>query len=255
MRYHKPHSNFKNNQQGQVRIVLALFGAVLLIVVLTVSNFVYKIAYEKGYDSSNKETKILTDGIEMNTEGVKSIQLENKVLKSETEAAKQERDISLNNLVEMRERVKKLQTSNAQLQQTIDIYGKNIMSRGGIPLQIIGAKIAPLPEGAYEYRFDILQLTKDGKVQELKPSIKLLTKTSFVSIPLEPSSYEIKGVARVRGRFVMPKGFTPSQMQLNLTAGSEELEQVYNWKLGKRTNNLPLSLAEIPDTDDSPITD
>ncbi len=83
----------------------------------------------------------------------------------------------------------------------------------------------------------------------------ILYSTSFVSVPIKPKTYEINGVARIRGRFTMPEGFTPQQLRLKLSAGSEDIEQLYNWRLGKRKNDIPLSLAEVPNPDQRPITD
>ncbi len=233
--------------------LFVLFAIALVITSVIISTFVYKHAYRKGYHDANKEAKILADGIEMNADGLKSIQLENEILKNEADTAKQERDITLNNLVELRKRIDELNITNLQLEQTVELYGKNIARQGGIPLQIIGAKIEPLPENAFEYRFDVLKLAKDGKARTLRPRLELLNSTSFVNIPVKPSSYDIAGVARIRGRFVMPDGFQPKQLRLKLKTGDERLEQLYNWRLGKRKNNMPLSLAEIPNTDQKPI--
>ncbi len=248
-----PLNNSHNRQQGAVSWLLLLFAVALIIVSVIISIFVYKHAYQKGYHDANKEAKIVTDGIEMNADGLKSIQLENEILKNEADTAKQERDITLNNLIELRKRIDELKITNLQLKQTNKLYGKSIARQGGIPLQIIGAKIEPLPENAFEYRFDVLKLAKDGKSRTLKPRIELLNSTSFVNIPVKPSRYDIAGVARIRGRFIMPEGFSPKQLRLKLKAGDENLEQIYNWKLGKRKNNIPLSLSEVPETDQRPI--
>lgn len=234
--------------------LLVLFAAALVIVSIIVSTLSYKFAYRKGYHQANKEASVTADGVAINAEGIKSIQLENDVLQNESDTAKQERDITLSNLTELRKRMEELETTNLQLQQTLSLYSKNISAQGGIPLQVIGAKIEPLPEDAFEYRFDVLQLTADGRTQTLRPRIELLNRTSFVEIPMKPTTYDISGVARIRGRFVMPEGFTPLQVKLRLRAGEENIEQLYNWRFGKRKNDVPLSLAEVPEPDQRPIT-
>ena len=52
----------------------------------------------------------------------------------------------------------------------------------------------------------------------------------------------------------MPDGFNPMQVKLTLSADGQEVEQLYNWRLGKRKDNVPLSLAEIPKTNERPIS-
>ncbi len=250
-----PNNKMNDNKPKLTKKLLPIFAITLIVVSLILSIFVYKLAYRKGYHDANRETKILADGIEMNTAGLKNIQLENEILKNEADSALQERDISLNNLVNLRKRMEELSITNAQLKQTIKLYAKNLSVQGGIPLQVIGVKIEPLPEQAYEYRFDVLQLAPDGKTYTLYPKIDLLNSTSFVSIPIKPKTYEINGVARIRGRFTMPEGFNPQQLRLKLSAGNENIEQLYNWRLGKRKNDVPLSLAEVPHPDQRPITD
>ncbi len=251
---HHISSHSKKNQQGITSWIMVLFAVALILVSIIVSTLTYRFSYRKGYHEAIEEAKISSDGVELNAEGLKSIQLENEIIKNEAEAAKQERDITLKNLADLRTKLEEQTVTNLQLQQTLDIYGKTIAKQGGIPLEIIGAKIEPLPENAFEYRFDVLKLAKDGAPRTLRPKMQLLNDTSFVEIPLQPSSYNIAGVARIRGRFIMPKGFRPLQVKLILSAGGEELEQLYNWRFGKRKNNIPLSLAEMPDTDQRPIT-
>lgn len=243
----------KKNQHGMTSWLLLLIAIALVVVSIIVSTFVYKFAYRKGYHDSNEASKVTTDGVELNADGLKNIQLQNRFLKKEANTAQQERDITLKNLADLHDRVEKLTVTNLQLKQTNELYGKNIARQGGIPLQIIGAKIEPLPENAFEYRFDVLKLSANGRTLKLRPQMELLNSTSFVDIPIKPSNYDIAGVARIRGRFVMPDGFVPRQVRLKLKAGGDSIEQLYNWKFGKRKNNVPLSLAEIPETDQRPI--
>lgn len=55
----------------------------------------------------------------------------------------------------------------------------------------------------------------------------------MVEIPLKPSTYDVQGIARIRGRFVMPEEFEPKQIKIELTAGTEHTEQLYDWQVGK----------------------
>ena len=141
----------------------------------------------------------------------------------------------------------------AAVAQLNEIYAEIISEQGGMPLQILGAKIEPLPENAFEYGFDIGMLASDGKAKRLKPTLTLLNDDDFVEVPLEPASYTIEGITRIRGRFMMPSGFKPLQVKLSLRAGGQEVEQLYDWKLGDKVDNMPLSLLDLPEVDESPI--
>ncbi|MEJ6069363.1 hypothetical protein MT378_16590, partial [Psychrobacter sp. 16-Bac2893] len=162
-------------------------------------------------------------------------------------------EISLANLKELRENQQAIMVENRQVAQLNDLYAEIVSEKGGMPLQILGAKIEPLPENAFEYGFDIGMLASDGKAKRLNPTLTLLDDDDFVEVPLEPVSYTIEGVTRIRGRFTMPAGFKPLQIKLNLKAAGQEVEQLYDWKLGAKVDNMPLSLLDLPDVDESPI--
>ena len=51
----------------------------------------------------------------------------------------------------------------------------------------------------------------------------------------------------------MPAGFKPLQVKLNLKAGNQQLEQLYDWTIGDMVDNMPLSLVDLPEVDQSPI--
>lgn len=240
-------------QQGIAKNLLLLFASALVIVALVTMIFAYKIGYRQGYHRANVDVTMTEDGEELTADNIKSIRLENDILKTEMATVQQERDISLNNLIYLRQDKQELKVENLQLKQVNTIYEKNLMKRGGMPLQVIGAEIKPLPENAFEYHFDVAMLSEDGKEKPLSPKLTLLNATSFVEVPLEPSEYDIKGIVRIRGRFLMPKGFQPRQLILKLSSNGDNLEEMYNWRVGQHLENLPLSLSEMPEVDQAPV--
>lgn len=244
------------SQRGMVSsLLLVLFVAAILLVAVLSLIVGYKMGYRLGVSDANEQAKLIIDSEELTAENVKALRVENELLVSQVATAKQERDISLTNLTDLRENEQALEVKNLQLEQVNKVFANALIREGGLPLQIIGAQIEPLPEGAFEYRFDVVMLDNDGKTQKLRPVLQLLNDTSFVDVPLDPSSYDIDGVARIRGRFMMPKGFNPQQAKLTLKAGGETAEQLYNWRLGKQVEDMPMSLAEIPEADQRPIED
>lgn len=242
-----------HKQQGNTLTVFILFLIALIVVALLVAIFSYKIGYSSGFKSVESEGDIVINGQVVTSESLEKLEKQNKMYKTEAETAMQERDMSLRNLESIRAEADELKITNLQLEKTVDVFASSIAKQGGIPLQVVGAKIEPLPENAFEYRFDVAMVSDDGEYTTLEPTLTLLNDTSFVNIPLTPSSYEIRGVSYIRGRFVMPEGFDPVQLKLNLVAGDETKEQIYNWRTGKKKESMPSSLAEVPDTDKRPV--
>ncbi|WP_296245107.1 MULTISPECIES: hypothetical protein [unclassified Psychrobacter] len=240
-------------QQGASTLVLALFVVAVLVTALVGLTFGHKLGYQRGYYSMQTEAKQAVITSQEATQELKDLRLSSKIATNEAATAKQELEISLANLKELRENQQELTVENRQLSQLNEIYAELLSEKGGMPLQILGAKIKPLPENAFEYGFDVAMLASDGKAKRLKPTLTLLNDNDFVEVPLEPLSYTIDGITRIRGRFMMPVGFKPLQVKLNLKAGGQEVEQLYDWKLGDKVDSMPLSLLDLPELDESPI--
>lgn len=234
--------------------LLAAFGSSLFLVALVSLLFGRQIGYHQGESHAVEQAKIAAGGEEISGENFKALKLKAETLQNALVIAQQERDISLNNLAELRLDEQELKVTNLQLQQNDEIFTKLLAKQGGIPLQIIGAKIVPLPENAYEYRYDVAMLDKSNQPKRLTPKMTLLDETHMVEVPLEPNTYNIRGMARVRGRFVMPKAFTPKQVKVEFESSGDHIEKIYDWQLGEPVDNMPYSLAETPETDKSPVT-
>lgn len=242
-----------STQRGASTLVLALFVIVVLVTAMVGLIFGHKIGYQRGFHSMQTETKQAMINSTQATKELEKLRLSNKIATNQAATSKQELEISLANIKELRENQKELTIENKQVAQLNEIYADLISEKGGMPLQILGAKIEPLPENAFEYGFDIGMLASDGQAKRLKPTLTLLNANDFVEVPLEPSTYMIEGIVRIRGRFIMPAGFKPIQIKLSLESGQQKVEQLYDWKLGDRVDSMPLSLLDLPAVDESPI--
>lgn len=235
--------------------MLMAFAVSMLIVAAMAMLFGQRIGYNRGISYAAKQAKIAADGQEISASNVKALKLKSDMLQSQLATAQQERDISLANLAKLREDTESLRVTNLQLEQGQTFLTKALAKKGGIPLQVIGAKIVPLPESAYEYRFDVGMVDTGDQQRILTPKLTLLDEVNMVEVPLEPSSYKINGVARIRGRFIMPKDFVPKQVKLELSAGGQLAEHIYDWQLGQPVDDMPYSLEEVPEADARPVTD
>lgn len=241
------------NNNTPSRMLIA-FGVSLVIVAALALMFGQRIGYNRGLSYAAKQAKILAEGQEISASNVKALKLKSDNLQSQLTTTQQERDISLANLADLRESTKELNITNMQLKQGQEFLTQALAKKGGVPLQVIGAKIAPLPEHAYEYRFDVGMIDPSNQQKTLTPKLTLLDDVNMVEVPLEPRTYPINGIARVRGRFIMPKDFTPKQVKLELSAGGQTAEHIYEWQLGQPVDDLPYSLEEAPEADQRPIT-
>ena len=247
------HDSIARSQQGTSTLVLALFVIAILVTAVVALLFGHKLGYQRGYYSMQNETKQAIITSKESLQELKDLRVSHKIATNEVATAKQELEISLVNLKELRENQQAIMVENRQVAHLNDLYAEIVSEQGGMPLQILGAKIEPLPEYAFEYGFDIGMLASDGKAKRLNPTLTLLDDDDFVEVPLDPVSYTIEGVTRIRGRFTMPAGFKPLQIKLNLKAAGQEVEQLYDWKLGAKVDNMPLSLLDLPEVDESPI--
>ena len=242
-----------NRQLGSTNGMLVLFVVAMMATALVALLLGQKIGYQRGYHSSQSALNKNADGEALTVEQVKALKRKNEILSNDVATAKQELAISLTNLDELRRIDEELKVSNRQLTQVNDVFNDFIANKGGMPLTVIGAKIEPLPEQAFEYRFDVAMVSRDGKSKTLTPTLTLLNDESLVEVPLEPRRYDINGVARIRGRFMMPDGFKPLQAKLTLKSNGQSVEQIYDWRLGNSIENMPLSLEELPEVDENPV--
>lgn len=244
-----------SSQNPNMSSIFLGFGASLFIVAIIGLIFGQKIGYSRGISHSTAQIKQVTDGEEVSARNVKALKLKVNSLENQVQTAQQERDISLTNLETWRDDMAKLNVKNLQLEQNNAFLTKMLAKLGGIELQIIDSQIAPLPENAYEYRFDVGMIDGNNRKLQLIPKLTLIDEINMVEVPIIPRSYEIQGVARIRGRFIMPAKFTPKQLKIELSAGGQRIEQIYDWRLGKSVDNMPISLQEVPETDKRPITE
>lgn len=240
-------------QQGASTLVLALFVVVVLVTTTVGLLIGHKLGYQQGFHSMQTETKQAMINSSEATKELDKLRLSNKIATNQAATAKQELEISLANIKELRENQQELTVENRQVAQLNEMYAEVISDKGGMPLRILGAKIKPLPENAFEYGFDIAMLSSDGQAKRLKPTLTLLNDNSLVEVPLDSETYTIEGITRIRGRFTMPSGFKPLQVKLNLQAGGQQVEQLYDWSLGANVDGMPLSLLDLPKVDESPI--
>lgn len=236
--------NTSRLERGSAPQILVLFVLALILVAMVMAVFGYKIGHKQGVRSAHQAVQSDKGEDEAQISPVEVLNL-----KKQLETAVQERDISLSNIETLQEQYEALKTSNLQLEQLNALLLDSVAKEGGVPLKVLASEIAPMPDRTFEYRFDVAMIDKSGKAVSMTPKLTLLNATSMVQIPLKPARYEVQGVTRIRGRFVMPEDFEPKQIKIELEAGTERTEQLYNWQVGK-----VMSVKEDTGIDERPIS-
>lgn len=218
--------------QGLVltKLVLPLVALILLVVAVSTAFFAYRLGVERGLKLS---MAIATDdkGNALTVQDIKAIHLENSVLKSEMETLIKERDISLNNLNLIKDELQSLRSGNSELEKLTQELSQTLEEQSSIKGKALDVVKMSLSEnqGAYAFRFDVLVPSIHPK--PVVPKLTLLNATSMVEVPLKPDSYDAKGLIVIQGRLVLPEGFSPTQLQLTLSSGSERIVKLYNWQM------------------------
>ena len=216
------------HQRGSTQQIFVLFAGVVIFVAIVMAVFGYHIGQKQGMRSA------INEAVEEKMEAENQADLaQETALKQKLETAIQEHDIGLKNIQSLHEQNESIKTTNLQLEQLNTMLLQSVAKQGGVPLKVLASEIVSMPDRTFEYRFDVAMVDKSGQSVTMMPKITLLNATNMVEIPVKPATYSIKGIAHIRGRFVMPEGFEPKQIKLDLKAGSEDTEQLYNWQVGK----------------------
>lgn len=232
------------SQQGSVRKLFVLFIISILAVGAGAGYLGQWLGFKLGADSLGETAKAYH---KLKSEA-ESRDKELEDMKQKLTLAIQERDVSLNNMEEIRENIAMLQRREEFLVSQRDAYQSMVAKKGGVSLKIYDQKIKPLPENAFEYRFDLMLVQpKDKAARNITVDLTLIDGEAIVRVPLKQSRYEIDGFKRIQGRFIMPKGFTPKKLKIAISGvGKENVVQYYNWSLGKRVQGMPAGLIDVP---------
>lgn len=213
-----------------IKLVLPVVALLLLVVAISTAILAYRLGVERGLKLS-MVMAVDEEGNPLTAQDVKAIHLENSVLKSEMQTLIKERDISLNNLNLIKDELQNLRSGNSELEKLTQELSNTLEEQSSIKGKSLDVvKMSLTADGdIYAYRFDVLIPGLQPK--PVTPKLTLLNATSMVEVPLKPDSYNAKGLIVIQGRFALPKGFVPTQMQLTLNAGGERVVKLYNWQM------------------------
>ena len=160
-------------------------------------------------------------------------------------AAVQERDVAVTNSNELYLSLQKALDQQAQSETTAVIYLEVLRQRGGIPLPVQHIAIKPLPENAFEYQLDLVQVSPSKRAASGTVELRLIRGTEVLVVPLEDKNFNFENYERLTGRWTMPKGFTPQFIEVRLT-GSTPVTRRFSWSRGEAVESQSAFVSEIP---------
>jgi len=169
------------------------------------------------------------------------LDLQGKMLNSAT----QERDVAVANAESLFDTVQQVKADQQQVDSMLNLYRTVLKQRGGISLTVQNLGIRPLPENAYEYQIDLLQVSPNNRRASGSIELRLIRGTEILVVPLEKSQFNFENFERLTGRWTMPKGFTPQFIEVRMT-GAVPVAKRFNWARGGAVVAPSAFISEIP---------
>lgn len=235
----KPRSTFKRFIQSNLPIVLGgvIIGGGSLLVG-------YSIGHQQG---------LTAVGFSADAEQLNEVVQEQKqaitILNTGLNTAVQERDLALASSNDLALSLRKESDTRQQIEQQRDIYREVLRLRGGVALTVQNIDIKPLPERAYEYRLDLMQLQPNKRRAQGTVQMRLINGDNILVVPMVDNSYSFDSFERLTGRWTMPSGFTPQFIEIRLQGGGASVTKRFAWERGPAINDTPAILSEIPEAE------
>ena len=188
-----------------------------------------------GYDADAEQ---LIDVVEKQKSTLGSL---NKTLNT----AVQERDVAVSNSNDLFQALNQAKSEKTQVETMSAIYREVLRQRGGVGLMVQNLAVKSLPENAFEYQIDLLQVSPNKRRATGTVELRLISGTEVLTIPLEDTSFNFEDFERLTGRWTMPKGFDPQFIEIRLNGASPVIKR-FAWSRGKATEISTALASEIP---------
>lgn len=177
---------------------------------------------------------------------VAKVQKERLNVQSKTlNAVTQERDVAVANADDLFEAVQQAKVDQQQAEGMAAIYRSVLKQRGGLSLTVQNIGIKPLPDNAYEYQIDLVQVSPSNQYASGSIELRLVRGSEILVVPLEKNQFNFENFERLTGRWTMPKGFTPQFIEVR-TTGATPVAKRFNWARGEAVEAPSAFISEIP---------
>ncbi|MHA3892235.1 DUF6776 family protein [Acinetobacter sp. GXMZU3951] len=160
--------------------------------------------------------------------------------------AVQERDVAVSNSNDLFTALTQAQATESQSRSLAALYREVLRQRGGLSLTIQGLSIKPLPENAYEYQLDLVQVSPSKRNTSGEVELRLIQGTEVLVVPMEDKNFNFDEYERLTGRWTMPKGFNPQFVEVRLTGTNTPVIKRFSWSKGNAVESTTSNISEIP---------
>ncbi|KAB0653483.1 hypothetical protein F7P73_06375 [Acinetobacter bohemicus] len=160
--------------------------------------------------------------------------------------AVQERDVAVSNSNDLFAALNQARVDKTQSEGLGAIYREVLRQRGGLSLTIQNIGIKPLPDNAYEYELDLVQVSPNKRSASGSVELHLIQGAEVLAVPMEDKNFNFQDSERLTGRWTMPKGFTPEFIEVRLTGTSTPVIKRFSWGRGKPIESQSAFISDIP---------
>ena len=164
-------------------------------------------------------------------------------------AAVQERDMAVGNAEELFKGINQANADKAQFASMNTIYRDILRQRGGLSLTVQDFAIKSLPENAFEYQLDLMQVSPGKSRASGSAELRLIKGTEVLTVPMEDNNFNFENNERLTGRWTMPKGFSPDFIEVRLSSSGKQVIRRFSWSKGQPVTDQSAFLSEIPQTE------
>lgn len=161
-------------------------------------------------------------------------------------AAVQERDMAVSNADELFKGINQANADKTQFESMNAIYREILRQRGGVSLTVQNLAIKSLPENAFEYQLDLVQVSPNKRRAVGSVELRLIKDTEVLVVPLEDANFNFDDFERLTGRWTMPKGFTPQFIEVRLSGSVTPVIKRFSWQRGQPVDVSSAFVSEIP---------
>jgi len=233
-----PESSVKKNKFLKTNLPLLIAAALLI-----GSSFLigYTVGHRQGltvvgYDADAEQ---LVDVVQKQKAALDSVS-------KSLNAAVQERDMAVDNADELFKGINQANADKLQFENMNTIYRETLRQRGGVSLTIQNLAIKSLPENAFEYQIDLVQVSPNKRRAVGSVELRLIKGTEILDIPLEDKNFNFDDFERLTGRWTMPKGFVPQFIEVRLSGAGTPVIKRFSWQRGAPVDLNSAFVSEIP---------
>ena len=178
-------------------------------------------------------------------EVVKQQKITLDTLNKSLNAAVQERDVAVVSSNDLFKALEQTKSEKTQVDGMSGIYREVLRQRGGVSLMVQNLAVKSLPENAFEYQVDLMQVSPSRRRTSGSIEIRLINGTEVLVVPMEDSNFNFEDFERLTGRWTMPKGFSPQYIEVRLNGATPVIKR-FSWQKGGAVESSAAFAAEVP---------